>query len=156
MKLGSTFCVSGICLIGVALALAWFCVDARGVVSPSELDGICGGQCGIECSEDTTPGCAQEYESGDCEMQYLPGVGDYCPDETYWESCNQDERTCTSGSKSWCQVTTGVTCPGWVWKYQCEHDNAQPPDEPGCYWRAIYDYPCGSREPGTYDKCSDG
>lgn len=153
MKLGKVFCLSGICSIAVALVLAHSAADARAVLSPAELDAVCGGACGSQCSESSVPGCAQEYESGECECAYDPSSGQYCPPEERRDSCNQDEHPCVdSEDPGWC-TQTPATCTGSYVKYFCIRSGAS-----GCHCVWIYGqyYPCAAIEPTTYQMCEDG
>lgn len=155
MRLGKAFCLSGICLVAVALALACCDAHARAVVSPSELDGVVGGvSCGRACSEDAYPGCAPDEETGPCELQSDPVSGQYCPPEEWREACPQDEYWCvgTAGS-SWC-VRQETDCPGWYLKHNCVRDNN--PYEPNpCVWLSGQYYACQERDDGTYYTCTD-
>ena len=148
MRLGKLFCLSGICSIALALVLAHSGANAGAVLSPTELDGVCGGACGERCAYAYSSGCAPYEETGPCDT---PEEGFWCPDEQKRTSCLEAEYACTDGVYAWCTDLT-LDCESTYTFYQCEADNG-PNFQ--CYWRQGQTYSCTGRDPSTFAYCDD-
>jgi hypothetical protein len=154
MKPGRLFCLSGLGAIAVALILAHTEAGARSLPSRSDLDRVCGGQCGgSECWPVPEKGCPPAYGWEDPEVGCEPIQNPYppydlwCPDNTEYTSCNQSQNECGWTPYPDMHCTGQVRgCTGWYQKAQCVADNRQPLT---CFeWWMSY-YPCL----GTYNDC---